>query len=147
MIATRVFVHELATLEGVLYLLAGDRVQFAVLLVARDWTGKLEALGGAMRAVPHGCVVWASAWGRQSHQAERTLDEVLNTGLSESEACVMTTSHEDESIEETLEFFVVGSYPDEAAVRGPIKHLVLVIDGPELSERVRKVARERGWIT
>lgn len=147
MIAAHVSVHELAALDGVPHLLAADGVQYAVLLAARDWTGRLEALGCAMRALPHHRVVWASVWGKESHRAESALDAALNLGHSESETCVMTTSHEDESIEETLEFFVLGSYPDEAVVHGPVRHLVLVIDATELSERVCEVARERGWLT
>lgn len=114
---------------------------FGLLLAAERF---VDAAPLAERAVAQG-LAFASAWGPACTMVEDVFDEtIVDTGNDESaDDVVLTTSHPDESLEETLEFFL------DAATAAPGRAAacdtwVIFALGPSLLRRVERALQKRG---
>jgi hypothetical protein len=90
-------------------------------------------------------LVFASAWGPGCELIEETFDEIIAlTRPQETPGdAVLTTSHADESLEETLEFFLEVATPARAHVAGCEAWVVFAI-GTRCREHVERALVRRG---
>ena len=90
--------------------------KFCLLLLAEHVVDAEELLESALGQG----LVFASAWGPGCEIVEDTFDEVIGEQEAPEtpDRAILTTSHPDESLEETLEFFLEAVLPAPAHVEG-----------------------------
>jgi len=90
-------------------------------------------------------LVFASAWGPGCELVEEAFDEIIAADRpgETSEDAVLTTSHADESLEETLEFFLEVATPAPANDAACEAWVVLAL-GTRCVERVVQALERRG---
>jgi hypothetical protein len=112
------------------------------LLVVAEHVVDVEPL--ARRALAQG-LVFASTWGPGCELIEEELDDVIAAEHPREtpDDVVLTTSHPDESLEETIEFFLEVAYTAPAYTASCAAWVVFAI-GPLCLERVERALERRG---
>jgi hypothetical protein len=116
--------------------------KFGLLLLAEHVVDAGELV---QRALDQG-LVFASVWGPGCEIVEETFDEVIVEGAGATETAettVLTTSHADESLEETLEFFLEAARPAPAHVEACATWVVFPV-GLQCRTRVERALEKRG---
>jgi hypothetical protein len=115
--------------------------KFCLLLLAEH---VVDASALAEHALDQG-LVFASVWGPGCEMMEDTFDEAIVSGQREgpAETTILTSSHADESIEETLEFFLDAVRPAPGHVQGCRTWVVFPV-GVRCRTRVERALVKRG---
>lgn len=119
-----------------------ESAKFGLLLLA-EHVVDVEAL--AEQALDQG-LVFASVWGPGCEMVEDSFDEAIvaeRRGGETSETTILTSSHADESVEETLEFFLDAARPASAHVPTCGTWVVFPV-GARCRTRVERALEKRG---
>ena len=113
---------------------------FGLLLVATDWSDDVDGVAAAVEDLSRGGLAWLSVWGNGCERIHDIADDVLcarDDWSTPTDAVVMTTWHDDESLEDTLEFFRIAAWPADAFVKTCGTWVVVVVGSQDLESQVR----------
>jgi len=119
-----------------------ESAKFCLLLLA-EHVVDVEAL--AEHALDQG-LVFASVWGPGCEMVEDSFDEAIvaeRRGAETSESTILTSSHADESVEETIEFFLDAVRPSSGHIQGCGTWVVFPV-GARCRTRVERALERRG---
>jgi hypothetical protein len=123
---------------------SGLRSEHFCLLIAGDAEGVAgeTILAFAGKTLKAGCV-YACVWGPGCEFVhDRIDDRIIETGIeTDDDSVVMTTWHDDESLEEALEFLVYTAVPGDAWNATCRASLVAVIGNEDWAAEVRRLIR------
>lgn len=121
--------------------------QHFVCLVAWDARGATDVTEFADRLLRNGATYFI-CWGPGCERVHGLIDEVVtargNAYGVPADSCIMTTSHESESLEDALHFFLVSSSPDSNYFESTRAGLAVSIGNAEWSAAIANALQNPG---
>ena len=99
---------------------------FACFLVWDSQNNSKQEISGLIEILVKNGVAYFCAWGNDCERLEDVCDEIGSLN-SPNDSVIMTTSHKNEPIEETLYFFLTDTHPDEYYELTLSSSLVIII--------------------
>ena len=122
--------------EGLADAFVGPGADF-VLLIAADTTGvPWEQLVSVCQRLLKSGVVYACTWGPGAARLESAFDEAAVHPGDRRDGILMTTSHENESLEQAAWFAAHTAYPDEAYSDGAAGVAFVAVENEDWYERL-----------
>lgn len=127
--------------------------RFRLLVAADTHRVAVEELSGfAQEALGRG-MVYFCAWGNGSERFHDIVDEVRDAGVGQVQLkpptrndVVMTTSHENETLQEAIEFFATCAVPTEGYAEGSGYRVVICVNHSDWAETARNYLKSAPFV-
>lgn len=131
------------TLGDVCDLVPRTTPHFGLLLVAPRWPQDTDLVADAIAQLATAGLACLAVWGEGCERIHDIADEVFcaaDAAESATDAVVMTTWHDGESLEETIDFFRGAAIPDDAYAETCGTWVVAAVRAEDLAAQVRFLA-------